>query len=450
MLKKSVTPIVCGALVLVVLAIGGEAAAGAVMEQPTATSQQLRRDVLIDADMWRRRPSMLSGGLGFTGIIGVPNAGDSDLAVAEQAVRDAGGTWLEDMKCAATPTASDHTSASTPGGVAYGYGFPVLNNAGLPVVFSWPVLPSTVSPSDFRITLSNGDEVMPNSAAVFPNYEYDERSTVVLFGLFGNRYPSSDPRSVFPVKVEVVPDDVPLRLVGKEGGTQRGKVVTVSAVGMASHPTTSPYDDPDLPVSERTGPRLVGAKLTRFSRRGEAAPRAFQNDLPNDGRSLYGGHAKFRIRMLTTGGFSPDGVRGVRPTEFGRYFKLIAKTRKGKRVEITKPGRRYLIDGAPLKVLGLADLGRRQSSYDDCYSEDHDNQIDIILSGSRRAISRVKQLIIPAQGRYSPFFNPGGPGNAPTPGVRYSAPSPRIVQNVINGLDDPMSVTYRPWGDTRG
>ncbi len=417
---------------------------------PTRTSQQLKRDVLINADMWRSKPMMLAAGLGFTDIIGVPNAGSSDLAVAEEAVRGAGGTWLKDLKCEGTPVANDHTSASTPGGVAYGYGFPVLRNSGLPVEFSWPVLPSTVAPSDFLITLSDGQKVIPNSAAVFPNAEYNERSTVVLFGLFGNRYPSTDSRSVFPVRIEVVADDDPLKLVGKKNGKQDGKVITVSAVGMHATPTTSPYDNPAAPAAERTGPRLVGAKLSRFSRRGEVAPAAFRGQLPNDGRSLYGKRAKFRIRMLTTGGFSPDGVRGIRPTEFSRYFKLIAKTRSGKRVAITRAGRNYRIDGYRLKVIGLADVGRKQSSYDDCYDEDHDNQIDIILNGNRRAVNRIKQLIIPAQNGYRPLYNPGGPGNDPTPGVSYTAPSPRIVQKVTNALANPMTVTYRPWANTRG
>lgn len=428
----------------------GAPRAGAADPQPTRTSQQLKRDVLINADMWRRKPAMLAGGLGFTDIIGVPNAGSSDLAVAEQAVRAAGGTWLEDLQCEATPVASDHTSAATPAGIAFGYGFPVLNNAGLPVEFSWPVLPSTVAPSDFQITLSNGQKVMPNLAAVFPNFEYNERSTVVLFGLFGNRYPSTDARSVFPVRIEVVADDDPLKLVGKKDGKKDGKVVTVSAVGMYDTQSASPYDDPGAPAAERTGPRLVAAKLSRFSRRGEVAPSAFRNQLPNDGRSLYGKRAKFRIRMLTTGGFSPDGVRGIRPNEFSRYFKLIARTRGGKRVAITKAGRRYRIDGYQLKVIGLADLGRKQDRYDDCYSEDHDNQVDIIINGHRRAVNRIRQLIIPAQNGYSPLYNPGGPGNDPTPGVSYTAGSPRIVQKVTNALSDPMTVTYRPWGDTRG
>jgi hypothetical protein len=40
--------------------------------EPTRTSQLLHRDVLVDADLWARRPKMLAAGLGFTNIVGVP------------------------------------------------------------------------------------------------------------------------------------------------------------------------------------------------------------------------------------------------------------------------------------------------------------------------------------------------------------------------------------------
>jgi hypothetical protein len=49
---------------------------------------------------------------------------------------------------------------------------------------------------------------------------------------------------------------------------------------------------------------------------------------------------------------------------------------------------------------------------------------------------------IPAVGRYHPFYNPGGPGNDPTNGVRYTSPGPSQVQPVIDALHDPMTVTF--------
>jgi hypothetical protein len=276
---------------------------------------------------------------------------------------------------------------------------------------------------------------MPELAAVFPNMEYNERGVAVLFGKFGNRVPSTEPGSQFPVRVEVVVDETPLELVGPEG--------PVSAVGFSATSSTSPYDDADDPV-ERTGPHLAAAKLTEMSDAGENAPAPFRSALPNDGVSLYGERADFRLRVYTTGGFKLDGVRAVFPTDFERFFRLRATDSKGREIALTKVGKRYEIDGHELKILGLADLGRARPDYDDCYQEDSDNQIDIVLSGDRDAVRRITEVEIPATGRYSPFYNPGGPGNNPTPGVHYTAPGPTETQKVWRALQDPHTVTFRP------
>ena len=56
----------------------------------------------------------------------------------------------------------------------------------------------------------------------------------------------------------------------------------------------------------------------------------------------------------------------------------------------------YPVDGGMLRVLGLSDVGQAIDEengifYDDCYSEDRDNYIDIILSGiwMRRGVLRT-------------------------------------------------------------
>jgi hypothetical protein len=305
------------------------------------------------------------------------------------------------------------------------------------------VLPSTLDPTDFRVTLSNGEVVTPELAAVAPNFEYNERAVTVLFGKFGNRLPASDPESVYVVRTEVVPDATPLKLVGPGGRT-------VSAVGMRATASTTPYGAPDAPAAERTGPRLAAAKLTRMSDAGEDAPRIFRANLPNDGISLYGDQAKFRLRIYTTGGFSPDGVLGVKPTEFERYFRLRVRGRDGRTILVTKANRDYKVAGGRLRVVGLADLGRKQDVYDDCYSEDRDNQIDIVLDGTIDAVRRITHVDIPGEHGYDPLYNPGGPGNDPTPGVRYTVGSPAISQPVINALRDPMQVTYPPRAKAKG
>jgi hypothetical protein len=396
-------------------ALATSGAAG--VESTTPTYKLLLHDVLINADLWGTKPRMLAAGLGFTNIIGVPGLSTDNLSKSEKLVRQAGGAWNR-VSCAsdATPKLSAYTSASTPQAVAIAYGSPIANADGLAVEFSWPVRPSTVAPGDFRVALSDGSKVTPLLASIYPNAEYNERSVVVLFGKFGNR------DALYATKTQVVRR---LQLVGP-----RGRVV--SAVGLSAKSSTSPY------APGRTGPHLVGAKLSRMSAKGESAPKPFSGNLPNSGVTLYGSAAKFRLRVYTTGGFSPDGVRGVFPTEFPRYFRLRAG-----RVLITKANHTYQVAGHPLRVLGLADLGKKEPTYDDCYTEDKDNFIDIVLAGSEAAARRITSVEIPAGGFYSPFYNPGGPGNDPTAGIRYTSPGPAQRQKVMIALDNPMTVTFR-------
>ena len=72
-----------------------------------------------------------------------------------------------------------------------------------------------------------------------PNWENNERNTVVQFGDFGNRNKITEPGAVFPVKLEIVADETPLVLVGP-GGRE------VSAVGLV-------MDDGQVPPRCRAG-----------------------------------------------------------------------------------------------------------------------------------------------------------------------------------------------------
>lgn len=402
----------------------------------TATYQLLKQDVIINADLWDTQPRMMAAGLGFTEIIGVAGIDVDDPVRSEALVRSAGGTW-NTLNCSAggTPSSGAYTSAITPSGVAIAYGYPVQNADGLPIEFSWPIRPSTLDATDFRVVLNTGEAVTPEVGSISPNLEYNERSVAVIFGHFGNRLPPTSAGAIYPVSVEVVEDDTPLQLVGPDG-------LLVSAVGFSVETRGSPYTDPDVPPDQRGGPRLAAAKLSRMSTEGEGAPAIFAGSLPNDGVTLYGDEAQYRLRIYTTGGFSPDGVRGVFPTEFSRYFRLHATTQAGDTLLLTETGVDYEIDGGIARVVGLADLGPPADAYDDCYLEDQDNYIDIVLAGDEAAVRRISYVEIPSVGEYSPFYNPGGPGNSPTSGVRYSAPSPPILQAVLLALDDPMTVTF--------
>ena len=135
------------------------------------------QDVLINADYWRATPEILAANYAFENIIGVPG-NQADVIAA-------GGAWQ--TVTTPDPPARAVTSSSTPQGTAVAFGYPVNYADALPVVFSWPVLPSTVQASDFLYTLNTGEKISPEVVSINPNMEYNERSTVVTFGEYGNR-----------------------------------------------------------------------------------------------------------------------------------------------------------------------------------------------------------------------------------------------------------------------
>src|SRR6185436_20762314 len=171
--------------------------------------------------------------------------------INEATVRDAGGAWYGSVTCTSgeAPADNNFTSSAAAGNLdqAYRGGDGVAYDDGLPVVFSWPVATETVGPTDFLFTLNTGETAFGHAAGMNPNWENNERNTVVLFGDFGNRNRSTEPGAVFPVKLEIVADETPLVLVGP-GGRE------VTAVGLVWTTDKSPYD---------AGPVLVGAKLNQ-------------------------------------------------------------------------------------------------------------------------------------------------------------------------------------------
>ena len=241
---------------------------------------------------------------------------------------------------------------------------------------------------------------------------------------------------MYPVLFEIVDDGTPMMLLGPGGRIE-------SAVGLT-------YGDGATPLTaygEGNGPRLCAAKLTHMADGllGEGGPAFFSGSLPNDGATLYGKDAQYRLRVLTTGGFSPDGVRSLYPTEFASFFRIKVRISSGQGgvIWLEETGVPYTVgDLGTIEILGLADLGPLQAVYDDTYIEDHDNQIDIILKGDAAAMRRIRAVHIPASGDYLPFYNPGGPGNNPFPMVTYTAAGPEWLQPVTIAIDDPMQVSH--------
>ena len=397
---------------------------------------------LIEADYWSEEPKILFAGLGFCDIGGIPVP-----AITEEITQQAGGAWLSDIDCdTANTLAFTTTTTQQQLGLFYILQTPYgelqdgsIGLDGLPIVFSWPVLTNTIDLTDFQFTLNTGEIVTPLAASSQPNWENNERNCVVVWADWGNRLPSSDPNARFPVKCEIVEDDTPLTLVGPNGQL-------VSAVGLSWETDSSPYDD-------NNGPRLVGAKLNYVGDGpvGEGVSNSITQQAlagilaPNSEFDLYGG-GDFRLRMLTTGGFSPDGVRGVLPTDYEKFFRIHVLGENGDTVLIEQDNVDYQVLGGTLRVIGLSDLGAAEGGgveYGDCYTEDRDNYIDIILVGDEAAARNITFLEIPSlEEGYSAFYNPGGPGTTPYPGVSYTQPGPRDLEPVIMALDDPMRVTY--------
>ncbi len=404
------------------------ALAGPQAELELGPRSQLHDGQLVAADYWSAEPQILSAGMGFENIVGLPE-------VTEETVREAGGSWYGSVTCTNGEelALTAFTSASASDGVAILFkGFSEYDD-GLPIVFSWPVATETVDMTDFQFTLNTGEIVFPNSAGMWPNWELNERNTVVVFGDFGNRGLSSEEDAVFPVRLDIVEDDTPLLLIGP-GGQE------FNAVGLSWETDSSPYD---------SGPKLVGAKLNFVGDEslgeGGLSISAALGLLPNDEFALYD-EGDFRIRVLTTGGFSPDGVTGVRPDMYEEFFRVHVTGADGETVLLEEVGVDYEVAGGTLRVVGLAELGLKENPaedvyYDDCYAEDRDNYIDIILVGDEAAARNIIFVEIPSiEGGYSPFYNPGGPGPEPFEGIRYTAPGPPDLEPVIMALDDPMRV----------
>jgi len=427
--RRWVLALVIGAVVIAVLA---GALIVVIRGKQDALTTTMYDGRLESADYWTDTPQILSAGFGFDGIIAV--AGDD--AASTQAV---GGAYDTSLACAADPTDADRSSVAPARGLdpvlRLAPGKTLSNVDGTPVVFSWPVRTDTLDPGQFQFTLNTGEVLTPDAITMTPNFELNERNTVVMFSDLGNRGKASDPSARFPVKLDIIrsASGADLMLAGPHGD--------VAATGLSWSTTKTPYD---------LGPTLVGAKLNRV----DAVPQgeggvtgAGAKTLPNDEQALYGDASNFRLRMLTSGGFSPDGVRGIRPDDFETFFRLHATGPDGSDVAISKVGTPYAVRGGTLTVIGLSDTGQKEDSasgvtYDDCYADDRDNYIDIMITGDDAAARSITSLEIPAKaGGYHDLYNPGGPGRTPFSNWTYTAPGPASTTPVTIALDDPMRVS---------
>lgn len=370
------------------------------------TSASLNQNLLLASDAYAPQAGILSATYGFEGYMGVPGLNGTDSA-SQAAAQQANVAW-ELLDPSLGGGARAFYSAIGYANFLRVYGVAATQLDTLPVVFSHPVLASSAGATDFRVTLNTGAVVTPVVASFLPNLEYNERQTVVMVGEFGNRLTPGTAGAVYPVSVSVVDDGTPLTLVTPAG--------FVSAVGMGAE-SQNPY-------VQGQGPRMVAAKLDAFSSLGEGAPLWQPSSVANSGSDLYGAQALYRLRVYTSAGFSPDGIASILPTEYSRYFRIDALDAAGHTVSIERDNTDYVVAGhGTVRVLGLADVGPAQAAYLPTYVGDHDNQIDIILSGDLAAIMRLQTVHLPSAGGYSAVYNPGGPGNDPS----QRAPGPFTV-----------------------
>lgn len=401
-----------------------------------STYAQLHRDIVIAADIYggeKSAPRILAAGYGFEGIQGVPGF----LTENQVPLAIAAGAGVVGELVGLDPAAPlrNISSAAPPIGIQQaGFSDATVTETfldAMPIEFSHPVLPSTVLPQNFRVHLNTGEVVTPVYVAQNPNYDFNERQTIVAFGYFGNRLPSGDPAAVHPESFEVVASSTPLQFVTPTG--------LVEGTGL-SLSSSNPYDP-------YNGPTLVGAKLSRLSLAGDYAPVGFPLSVGNHGVEYYGtGRDLYRLRLFTSGGFSPDGVSGFEPQEFARFFQLSAAGPRGSTVTLGAAGVKYRVAGGVLEVMGIADLGTGLAADPGyTYAEDHDNQFDVIIRASSLQAVRALHTVVlpdPRSGTHSPIYNPGGPGTVPVPGDRYTQPSPGQTFPVEFALASPATVSW--------
>lgn len=408
-------------------------------------SISMNSSIILGADYYADIPAIITANYGFEGYMGVANlVGNGAVAIpgcgnpcslsSQQNAAYAGNVAFENLDASLQATARAYYSAVGASNFQSAYAVSAAQMtqgalATIPVVFTHPVWPPSVTTAAFQVTLNTGVVVTPLAASLLPNTEYNERQTVVLSGYFGNRV-TSGASAVYPISVSIVNSPTVLQFVTPKG--------LVSAVGLTKA-SQNPY-------ISGNGPKLVAAKLNVFSALGESNPAWNAAAYANSGSDLFGGAAWYRLRLYTSAGFSPDGVTSLLPTDFSKYFTLTATDIAGNAVQLTQTGVSYTIRGlGSVTVIGLADTGALQSSYDLAYLEDHDNQYDIILTGDAAAVASLSTVQMPSSGAYSAVYNPGGPGNNPSSnptGIPFTVASSNHTVNIGNNLRTGNYVSY--------
>lgn len=388
---------------------------------------QYNCDIIVNSNLYSNEPKIISAG-GFSFL-------QAGMILNKKNIEDTEGNW-NDLLDPNTDIFRAITTSGDPRGY-YSSVFPTtaIKFDNIPICFSFPILPSSVDPSQFLILLNNGLYVKPIEFTFSPNTKFNEKQCIVVCGYFNNKI-TTGPNAIYPVSLEIVEASNGKRMmaVGPNGlYDMTNKTVN------CSNPYTDPLEIASVILTKYNLPGI-------FNYLGDIGCGVNKIEDINSPYKLYGSDAEYRIRIFTKGGYSPDGITSMFPDSYEKYFYLQYKNPiTGEITDLKKSNHKYLFNNETtyVEIIGLADLGIKQSSYNQTYLEDHDNQIDIVLKGDKSVIENIVYLVVPSDGNeYTKFYNPGGPGPTPIKNIKYTLPSNYQKINIINNLENPNCVSW--------
>lgn len=382
-------------------------------------------DIIVNSNLYSDEPKILSAG-GFSFL-------QSALLMNKNNVEEVQGNWNTSFDIEQVPLRAITTSGDPRG--YYSTTFPTLATKfdNMPICFSFPILPSSVEPSQFLLTLSNGLVTKPITFTFSPNTKLNEKQCIVICGYFNNKI-TTGPNAIYPVSLEIVESPKSgkrMMAIGPNGlYDMTGKTV------QCSNPYSEPLEIASVILTKYNLPNI-------YNYLGDVGCGINNIEENNSGLVLYSTEAQYRFRIFTKGGYSPNGIVSMFPDQYDNYFYLQHKDKlTGIVTDLKKSNHKYCFFKGYVEIIGLADLGLKQNSYNDTYIEDHDNQIDIIVKGDESVIVDIVSLVIPSQNSYTKFYNPGGPGPTPFDNIIYTNPSEYQVVNIINNLENPKTVSW--------
>ena len=147
----------------------------------TGGASSLLTPINYNADLFADEAKFFTGNFGFDGLYGVPGLQGSN---AQQAAAASNVAW-ESVDPSLNPATRALTSGASVVGIAAQYGVNLLLQDTMPLVFSYPVLPTTLDSdgSDFEVVLNDGSVVSPVLAGFLPNLEHKNGRRLSLLAI---------------------------------------------------------------------------------------------------------------------------------------------------------------------------------------------------------------------------------------------------------------------------